>query len=154
MTAHVADEDIEKAVLIIQERDGVCTPAAFVEAARDETSPLHALFDWDDEREAQQWREHRARQIIGRVRVVLNGTRTPAHVSVTVTTSGGARRGYVAVESAMSDRDLRSQVFAQAAAGLNGWRTRLSAFNEAADAILLIGEAIDRLTEDMEDGDE
>lgn len=76
----VSNEDIAKEVLRIQERDGVCSPAAFVDAAEDPASPLHSLFEWDDTSEARHWREHRARQIIGRVKIEVNGTRTPAHV--------------------------------------------------------------------------
>jgi hypothetical protein len=88
-----SDDDIAKEVLRLQERDGVCTAEAFVEEARDETSPLHSLFDWDDQAEAELWRQHKARQIIGKVKVTINGTRTPAHVSVTVTTDQARRRG-------------------------------------------------------------
>jgi hypothetical protein len=142
---------VAKEVLRIQERDGVCTPAAFVEEAQDETSPLHDLFEWDDTVEAQKWREHKARTIIGRVRIVVNGTRTPAHVAVTITQGERTRSGYVPVEVAMSRDDLREQVFAQAIAGLAGWRRRLAAFQEAADAVSLIGEAIDLLLPEAEE---
>lgn len=150
----VKNDDIAKEVLRIQERDGVCTPAAFVDAAEDPASPLHSLFEWDDTSEAQQWREHRARQIIGRVRIEVNGTRTPAHVSVTVVTGGDERHGYVPVEVAMSDADLRSQVFRQAASGLAGWKRRLAAFQEAADVVQMLGDAIDLLDEDNGDVEE
>lgn len=140
----IDQDDVAKEVLRLQERDGVCTPAAFVEAARCEDSPLHSLFDWDDAAEAQLWREHRARQIIGRIRVDLNGTRTPAYVSVVVT-KGERQQGYVPVEVAMDDDDLRRQVFAQARAGLKGWRSRLGAFHQAADALSHIDRAIESL---------
>lgn len=144
----VSNEDIAKEVLRIQERDGVCSPAAFVDAAQDPDSPLHSLFEWDDTSEARHWREHRARQIIGRVKIEVNGTRTPAHVSVTVTRGDGQRTGYVPVEVAMSDEELRAQVFRQAAAGLDGWRRRLSAFREAEHAVALIASAISMLGDD------
>ena len=147
-----SDDDIAKEVLRIQERDGVCTAEAFVDEARDESSPLHALFDWDDRAEAELWRQHKARSIIGRVKVVINGTRTPAHVSVTVTTDQTRKRGYVPIERAMSDDDLRGQVFRDARAGLKGWRNRLTAFSEAESAVAALDSAIEFLTPDEEAG--
>lgn len=147
-----SDDDIAKEVLRIQERDGVCTAEAFVDEARDEGSPLHSLFDWDDQAEAELWRQHKARSIIGRVRVTINGTRTPAHVSVTITTDQTRKRGYVPVERAMSDDDLRAQVFRDARAGLNGWRNRLGAFSEAQEAVAALDTAIEFLTPE-EDGE-
>lgn len=140
--ARVSDEDIAKEVLRIQEAEGVCTAEAFVDAARNEGSPLHALFDWDDAVEAEMWRRHKARTIIGRVKVTLNETRTPAYVSVTLSQGGSQKRGYVPVEQAMSDEDLRSQVFRDARAGLQGWRNRLSAFSEAESAVAALDSAI------------
>lgn len=69
-------------------------------------------------------------------------------VSVTVTRGDGQRTGYVPVEVAMSDEELRAQVFRQAAAGLDGWRRRLSAFREAEHAVALIASAISMLGDD------
>lgn len=142
-----SDEDIAKEVLRIQQRDGVCTPQAFVDQARDETSPLHVLFDWDDQTEAEMWRRHKARTIIGRVKVTLkNGAvRTPAHVSVTIVHSGERKRGYVPIEVAMSDDELRDQVFRDARAGLTGWRNRLAAFSQAESAVAALDSAVEFL---------
>jgi len=148
-----SDDDIAKEVMRLQERDGVCTAEAFVEEARDEASPLHTLFDWDDQAEAELWRQHKARSIIGRVKVTINGTRTPAHVSVTVTTDQTRKRGYVPLEVAMSNEDMRAQVFRDARAGLKGWRNRLMAFSEAQDAVAALDSAIEFLTPD-EDGED
>ena len=148
-----SEEDIGKEVLRIQERDGVCTAEAFVDEARDEASPLHSLFDWDDQAEAELWRQHKARSIIGRVRVTMNGSRTPAHVSVTITTGGTSRRGYVPLEVAMADDDLRAQVFRDARAGLKGWKNRLKAFSEAQEAVAALDAAIEFLTPPDEDSE-
>lgn len=141
------ESEIAKAVQQIQERDGVCTPAAFVAEAKDDASPLHTLFSWDDKHEAQLWREHRARQIIGRVRVTINGSQTPAYVSVKVTTGGECKQGYIPVEVAMSDNELRAQVFADAHGGLSGWRRRLTAFTSASEVCDLLDSAIEKLAQ-------
>ena len=38
--------------------DGVLTPSAVVESARDEGSPLHDKFEWDDGVAAEAWRRY------------------------------------------------------------------------------------------------
>jgi hypothetical protein len=143
--------DIAKAVLDIQRRDGVCTPAAFVAEAAAPDSPLHSLFDWDDVVEAQRWREHYARILIGRVRISLHDDdRVPAHVHVMIRKGGKRIEGYVPVEVAMSNSTMRAQVFREARAGLNGWRNRLTAFTEASEAVHLLGKAIEALRPEEE----
>jgi hypothetical protein len=146
------ESEIAKAVLFLQERDGVCTPAAFVEYSRDESSPLHSLFPWDDEVAGELYRIHKARHIIGRVKIRCNDSETPAHVHVTITRGDGTiRSGYAPIEVAMSNEDMRRQIFAEARAGLNGWRKRLAAFDQASGTVHLITEAIERLRADEEE---
>ncbi|MCV7076714.1 hypothetical protein [Mycobacterium szulgai] len=144
-----SDTEVTKVVLRVQERDGVCTPAAFVAEAADPASPIHDLFDWDDTSAAHRWREYQARVIIGQVRIEVNGSRAPAHVHVTVTRGDGQRKqGYVPLETALGDDELRAQVFAEARAGLGGWRNRLAAFNQAAQAVTAIDQAMIALADE------
>lgn len=65
----MTEEQVHR-LLEIQKRDGVMTPRAVVEDAKDPTSPLHSEFDWDLERSAQAYWEVRARSLIQSVRVV------------------------------------------------------------------------------------
>jgi len=48
---------------------GKLDPAQLIEAARDENSPLHSCFEWDDSAAAAQWRMEQARELIRRVRI-------------------------------------------------------------------------------------
>ncbi|MCW1820798.1 hypothetical protein A5731_22760 [Mycolicibacterium conceptionense] len=149
----VTPTEVEKAVRNIQERDGVCSPEAFVEEASDPKSPLHNLFEWDDATEAHQWRVHRARQIIGRFRITAGGVPTPANVHVTIVEGGRKLEGYVPIERALSDEEMAQQVFREAASGLAGWRRRLTAFRHfhAADsAVGLLDQAIAELNPDTD----
>ena len=50
---------------------GHITPELVVEAARDEGSPLHSHFDWDDSAAADKWRREQARQLIIRCRITV-----------------------------------------------------------------------------------
>ena len=48
----------------IEERDGVLSPSAVVDEARPEVSPIHACFEWDDEKAAEKYRETQASSMI------------------------------------------------------------------------------------------
>lgn len=150
----VSDEEIEKVVRSLKERDGVCSPKAFVDEARSEESPIHGLFDWDEHANSERWLEHRARQIIGRVKIIADEVPTPAFVHVTIIEEESRCEGYVPVEEAVANDDMRAQMFKEAIAGLNGWRNRfasLQRFQRAKSAIGLVDQAIETLKKDGED---
>ena len=58
---------------------GVLLPENVVEAARDEASPLHEHFQWDDGEAARQWRLEQARALIRTVRLVYVPAESPGH---------------------------------------------------------------------------
>jgi hypothetical protein len=55
---------------------GRLTPDAVIDNARNEESPLHGLFDWDEARAAMEHWRYRAREIIRAVRVNVVTDRT------------------------------------------------------------------------------
>lgn len=124
MITKVTDDDIAKEVLRLQERDGVCSPETLVDEAADPNHPLHSLFTWDDTDAAAKWRVYQARKVIGRVRIV--------------------RHGYVPLEVAMSDADMRTQVIADAKSLLRGCRRRLAGI-QASQAVTHLDNAISAL---------
>lgn len=142
----ITDSDIAKEVLRLQTRDGVCAPQTLVNENSDPSAPLHGLFDWDDTTAANSHRLHQAARAITRVKIIVNDTPTPAHVSVAITLADGTkRRGYVPIEVAQSDHDLTLQIISDARTGLQSWRNRLAAIETATGAITHINAAIDTL---------
>lgn len=138
-------EDIEKVVLGLVERDGIADPRVLADEAADPEHPLHSLFDWDDTEAAAKWRVQQARQIVGRVRITVEGRSTPAHVHVTITGDSGQRNGYVPISAAMTDTQFRAQVLDDARAGLSGWRARVAAIDGLNPALKHLDQAIDEL---------
>jgi len=66
--------DVDKAIEIfskIQETEGGLTPENIIKAARPKKSPLHAAFEWNDGKAAEQYRLQQARNIINNVEVVI-----------------------------------------------------------------------------------
>ena len=58
-----------EALVALVERDG--TPASVLDEARDEASPLHTHFEWDDSEAAEQYRLVQARGLIRRYKVTV-----------------------------------------------------------------------------------
>ena len=63
----------EKQVLteILEGNDGILTVDSVLEAAEDETSPLHKHFTWDDTQAANEYRRWQARALIAKCRIVV-----------------------------------------------------------------------------------
>lgn len=60
-----------EALKAIAERDGgLLRPKAVVDAARDDKSPLHGCFEWDDGVAAEKYRIEQAQQLIRSFRIV------------------------------------------------------------------------------------
>jgi len=76
-------EDTVKEVLIELHNDcGRLTPPLVVDEAKKENSPLHDLFEWDDEKAGHAYRLKQARDLIRRVYVVVvrNNKEVKEHV--------------------------------------------------------------------------
>jgi hypothetical protein len=54
----------------IAKRDQELVPFALVEESRDPSSPLHAVFEWNDREAATRYREGQAEQLIQSIQVV------------------------------------------------------------------------------------
>ena len=61
---------VSKELQKIYKEHGKLTPEMVVEYAKDENSPLHEHFDWDDSEAARKWRVHQARMLVCKVNIV------------------------------------------------------------------------------------
>ena len=85
-------------------------PAEVVDAARDEASVLHTLFEWDDSAAAEKYREDQARGLIRvHVKTVPALAReVRAHVSVPTDRLNGG--GYRKVEDVLANSRWQDQI--------------------------------------------
>jgi hypothetical protein len=130
---------IKATVEEIEQRDGLCHPAALVAAAKPKRSKLHDLFTWDDSEAASKWRTHQARNVINRIQVIRSDTKEemPAFVHIRQISEEGVRDGYMSTVRALSS-DHRDQVIGDVARQLAGLRSRykhLSEFQPVWDAL-------------------
>ena len=139
----------ETVTRLAKQNGGVCPPAALVEEARPEDSPLHpVIFRLDAIQAAEAWYRQEARQVIKSLRVVTDETRSKpsAFVHVTVHTEDGPREGYKPFYEVVANDEHRGQALAEALQYLNGFRRRYRHLNELQPVF----EAIDEVSEDAE----
>lgn len=106
--ANALGEELERMAV-----EGVAaTPEAVVERARDASSPIHDLFEWNDARAADKYRLHQARTSIAAivVRDPASGSMARAAFSVQIQRDGDVRREYVSRNVVLEKNDLAEQV--------------------------------------------
>lgn len=140
----VAASAIVRVVQRIEEKHGVCHPSMLVEAAKRKDSPIHNLFDWDDTEAARHWRTHQARNVINKIRVVVEGRDepVPAFVHVSQVTDSGVVEGYMTTTRALAG-PTREGVVRDALSHLKGCRRRWEQLSELAP----IWAALDQIEE-------
>lgn len=83
------------------------TAEAVVQEAKKPSSPLHPLFEWDDGKAAEQWRLHRARNLIRAVRVIkVDGAEEILFHVPKITKGPGAYKIGSALVGSLSDFEL------------------------------------------------
>lgn len=99
---------------------GALSPQLVVETARDPTSPLHSLFEWDDQVAAEKFRIVQAR-IVLRIAIPTYDHSNSEPVPIRLFTSVAALRGHNADEhpsylpsiTLMSNEDRRQMLVSQ-----------------------------------------
>jgi len=114
--------------------------------ARNETTPYHDHFDWDDTSAGEKYRLAQARQLlctIVEVKIVHN-EEVPVRVFVNVIDDEGDR-AYVQTEYAMGRPQMANQVIAQALREVKTWSNKYKEYIELAkirNAILNVEKEI------------
>ena len=120
-------------LLDLCKRDGVLTPEAIVEAAKDPASPLHREFEWNNSAAATAWRLHQARQLIIRVHVEDVPMSSPPRAYVALRTVGEAGGGYV--PTAKAAVDYHAELLARFKADATAFRLRWKHMAEYAEVV-------------------
>jgi hypothetical protein len=108
-------------------RRGQLSASGVLDAARDEESPLHPAFEWDDDEAAEQFRLIQARALIRAVQIVKPG-QAPRSVYVHVARVDAGEGDYQALDAIVSRPDAYALALAQA-------QRRLSSAQEAVDEL-------------------
>ena len=108
-------KDIESAIQRIYERDGEVKPTTVVREARDKSSPLHGVFEWNDSKAAQQYRLNQARRIIRAVKITVEEQPEQLIHVPTIETQESSREGtYKPVSVVVESQDEFSRALDEA----------------------------------------
>jgi hypothetical protein len=139
------------ALRTLMDAEGILSPAAVVDAARDPGSPLHRYFTWDDGEAADKCRLTEAGMLIRRVRIhLVRVPREPQQIGVSLMRvdsgvrsvrflqaprgSRGKEGGYRPVDEIVADETLAADMVDTLRSELAGWVRRAQEFCDAADS--------------------
>lgn len=92
----------------------ILSPHDVVDAAKDEESPIHHLFEWDNEGAGRKYRLMQARILLTTVKVTYMGEKHEAFFNTRVSIGGTQIQGYFPIERVMSDETIHRQVLKDA----------------------------------------
>lgn len=94
---------------------GTLTPREIVDVARDEDSPLHWFFEWDDSTAAELYRHEQARTLVRsfNIEVRINKTIVTLPKYVRDPSVGASAQGYIETARIRTDEDIRRDVLLQ-----------------------------------------
>lgn len=126
------------------------TKEQIVDKARDESTELHDLFEWNDTIAAEEWRKEQAGAILRKLKVVfINDDADEEHEetkTIPVRMFYGnpkTNEGFVHIEKIMSNDDMYEQLLEKAKGELIAFRKKYSMLKELNPLF----EAIDRIDE-------
>lgn len=138
--AHLNPKEVGKHLELLRKQcKGELTPQDVLKDAKNNNSPLHSFFEWDEGKAAEQYRLQQARGLIRAVVAVYvdgknKAVRSKAYVHIAEKTAPHYRE----TGHAMSQTKTRNMVLQRAWQELSAWRKRyqdLKAFSELFDVI-------------------
>lgn len=117
---------ITQEITKIIEDKGNVTPFDIVTRASNEESPLHKYFEWDDSKAAHEYRFWQARQLISSVKVVIEGRKVDAFVSLNIDIKKSGDRAYYSISSVMDDNSMYQIYITEALKAFKYWSNKYS----------------------------
>ena len=133
-------------ILKIKEKNGL-TAEAVLNDAKKKTSPLHELFEWDDEKAGDLYRLQQARFIINEVKVVIEDKEYYAFENMKVNI-GTAQEGrvYLSRSEVLGSSVLKKQFIQSAFQRVKYWKSQCEAYNgQAISEFLPIFSSIEQV---------
>jgi hypothetical protein len=130
----------------IEKTYGALTPEIIVEAAKPSKSVLHCIFEWDDQRAAEQHRLNQARKLLNNIDVQIISDGQPRQVPVFELVRKNEENVYKNI-SDLTEEEIQ-QVKKNAIRELNFWKSKLGFYKDFQSAAEKIGSAINELQEE------
>lgn len=124
-------EELER---IRQEHNGILKAEDVLAEAKDDGSPLHGAFTWDDGEAAMLHRLNEARKLIVSIRVFSPTVAKPVPCFVNVRTPDRGR-GYLPTVEALTDEDLRVRVMMEIQVAIEAIERKYAHYREITDIL-------------------
>ena len=143
INARVAGQELER---IRTKHNGRLTADDVLKEARSKASPLHGAFEWSDTKAAQQFRLQQAQYLVRSIEITVVQSKTKtSNVRAFVNVKRDQDRSYTSIAHAMSDKELREQVVAQAWKELQEWRGRYETLSEFSKVFGIIDRGMPKV---------
>jgi hypothetical protein len=143
----VEAQKVAPELFAIEVANGIITPEAVRDRARNRRSALHKHLEWDDSEAAEICRLDQARtlirsvvyeiEIVGPPPDVVTRSYQPAlvHIRSSAEDEEPMQGGYVSVARALADEGMRAKILAQAARELDAWVRRYNTLELLAASV-------------------
>lgn len=127
--------------------NGRLTAEDVVRAARDESSPIHGAFDWDDQSAAEEHRKHVARVLMGSIKVVVKVQAPDGREQERITRALVAVRDaegtqYVPIATVLASDDYRQQLIVSARRELIAFQRKYGELSELTELFASIDRVL------------
>ena len=117
-----------------------------VDVARDEKSSLHAGFEWDDSKAAEEHRLNQARHLIGCLVVVTMDKKNKSReYRACVSTDQDKKRAYTSMDRVLNSEYLKKQLLDRALNEVEAWQARYAMYAELTDINVAITQTKKKL---------
>lgn len=131
----------------LENESGMINPVDVVEAAREENSPLHSHFEWDDSEAAQQYRLVQARNLIRVcVEYIDNGKQEKmlVHAFVSLSSDRTHDGGYRTMTSVMVMETLYAQLLAEVWEEVERFKLKYARLKELVPVFAAMDKALSK----------
>ena len=138
---------------LLEQGHGSLTPAAVVDDARPEESPLHPCFTWVDSEAAEKWRLSEARYLMRSVAVVIerpaqDGASDEKREPITIRAfynvrPEGENPVYRSTVVVMTEPDMRAQVLSSLRSSMASYRRQLVELGEYTEIVTAVDKVLE-----------
>lgn len=120
------------------------TNAQIVEKAKDESTELHSMFEWNDTRAAQKYREQQAHKIVTSIQIIPVGLNNKGEEKplterpIRLLHHLNGNPGYIPIHRIMNDEVMHRQLLEQAYSDLRAFQYKYATLQELQPIFALI----------------
>ena len=105
----------KKRLELIKKQKGKLKPQYVIEDAKDKSSPLHNVFQWDDSKAGNEYRLFQARQLIARIVevVIVEGKPVQMKSFFNIQHDKNDEQVYITLKESVTNPDYKQQVLDQ-----------------------------------------